>query len=232
MQLYIIRSLNVFSEKMKWKLLLAVLVILGIVTLLFITDTGVSSLNFLKRKVGDFVAVVFKWAPGGKQFYIRLTTNRDTLYGQTYKISNATFEGSGTAKEVKINKATSLLNKVDVKIEGLKGSLEITDQDTVKVSGDAASVVLNNLPILNLNIYVEMVPSGFTLSQFSQEKITLPSVTGEIKTEDGWTRPLGVSNLEIYNFKGIVKLEGNQVVLIGLTSRFAVDGKEVTITSK
>lgn len=217
---------------MRWKLLLVALVILGIAGLLLVGETGIGFLDFLKKKVGEFTAIVFKWIPGGKQFSITLTADKEIFYGQSYKVSNSTFEGSGTAKEVKINNAIISIIPISIKIEGMKGSFEITRQNTVKISASAASVVLNNLPILNLNIYVEMIPSSFSLSQFNQDKLIFSSINGQIKTEEGWVKDLSNSDVEIYGFKGGLKLEGNQTVLEGLTSKLVVDGKEVTIASK
>jgi hypothetical protein len=220
---------------MRWKLALAVLLVVAIATLLFFSESSIPYLDFLKKKVGDFVDIVFRWVPGGKQFFITLKSDKEIFYGQTYKISNSTFDGSGTVKELKINKAVVPLTQADIKIEGMKGSFEITRQDSVKISADADRVfgiAINNLPILNLNIYVEMAPSTFSLSQFNQDKLTFSSVDGQVKTEEGWTKELGNADVEIYGFKGSLKFEGDQVVLEGLTSKLVVDGKEVTITSK
>jgi hypothetical protein len=38
--------------------------------------------------------------------------------------------------------------------------------------------------------------------------------------------------VEIYGFEGSLRLEGNQTVLNGLTTKFVVDGKEVVINTK
>jgi hypothetical protein len=217
---------------MKWKLLLAVLIILGIAGLLFFWETGTGYLDFLKTKVGEFTAVVFKWvAPSGKQFSIVLTTDKEIFYGQKYKVSNSTFESLGTVKEVRINNAVST-SQASIKIEGMKGSFEITRQNTVKISADAASVVLSTVQFSNANVYVEILPSSFLLSQFNQDKLVFSSVSGQVRTEEGWAKELANADIEIYNFKGSLKLEGNQTVLEGLTSKLIADGKEVTITSK
>jgi hypothetical protein len=218
---------------MRWKLLLAVLVILGIAGLLFFWETGTGYLNFLKNKVGEFTSIIFKWvAPGGKQFSITLTADKEIFYGQKYKISNSTFEGSGAVKELKINSAVSTVTQASIKIEAMKDSFEITRQNSVKISADAASIVINAVQFLNTNVYVEMLPSSFLLSQFNQDKLMLYSVNGQVKTEEGWVKELSNADIEIQNFKGSLKSDGDQAVLEGLTSKLVVDGKEVTIASK
>jgi hypothetical protein len=214
---------------MKWKVLLVALLILGIAGILLMSESGVSYLNLLKRKVGDFVSIVFKWVPGGKQFYISLTADKEVFYGKTYKVSNTTFEGSGKVKELKINNAVSPLDQIDIKIEGMKGSFETTKQNTVKISADASSVVLNNIPILNLNIYLEMIPSKFSLSQFNTDKMEFSSMSGQIKTEEGWVKNLNNSDVEISGFKGSLELKENQVFLEGLAKKLIIDGKEISI---
>jgi outer membrane murein-binding lipoprotein Lpp len=214
---------------MKWKLVIAVIVILGIVGLLFVGSSATNYLNFLKDKIGEFARVILKQAPSEKQFFIMLTTNEEMFYGQAYKVSNSAFEGSGTAKEVKINNAASPVNEVNIKIEGMEGTFEMTKQKTAKISADAARVILNDLPILNLNIYVEMVPSSFSLS-FNQDKLTLSSVNGQVRTQEGWTKELSDAYVDLYGFKGSLKLEGEQVVLEGVANKLVVDGKEVTIS--
>lgn len=217
---------------MKWKLLLAVLLIVGITALLVIGGTGIGVLDSLRNSVGNFVSTAFRWNSGAKQFYIILTTEKNMFYGSSYKVSNSTFQGVGTVKELKINKAPSPVNQIDVSVEGMKGSLELTNENIIKVSADASKVVLNDLPILNLNIYFEMTPSTFSLNQFNTDKLAFPSISGEMKAEGGWIRYLSSSNIEIDGFKGSLSFEGSQATLEGLANKIIIDGKEVSITSK
>lgn len=212
-------------------MVLVVLIIVGILGVMFFTSTGVTYFDFLKNSVGSFMAVVFKWGPPSR-FSVTLTADKDVFYGQVYKISNASFDGSGTAKQVTINNANSPVSQVNVNIDGIKGSFELTRQRTVKISGNANSIVLNTFPLSSANIFIEMVPTSFSLSQFSQDSFVFSSITGQIKTEEGWSKDLNNAYVEISGFTGSLTLAGDNMVLSGLTTKFAVDGKEVTINTK
>jgi len=216
---------------MRWKLVLVALIIVGILGVMFFSDTGITYFDVLKGSVGNFFAVVFKWGPPSR-FYVTLTADKEIFYGQVYKISNASFSGFGTAKQITINKASSPVNQIDVDVQGIKGSFEMTRQRSVKISGDANNIVLNTFPFSSVNIFIDMVPTDFSLSQFSQDKFVFPSVTGQIKTEEGWSKDLNDAYVEIYGFVGTLRLAGDNMVLEGLTTKFVVDGKEVVISSK
>ncbi|MHA1743920.1 MAG: hypothetical protein ACTSV6_06690 [Candidatus Heimdallarchaeota archaeon] len=204
---------------------MTVILVLGIVSLLFINEKTASSF----KKVGFFASLLLKWMPGGKQFFVSFSVDENSFMGQSFKLSNSSFEGFGSFNVLNINGADVSAPQANIKIDGLKGTFEITRQGVVGISADASNIVLNNLPILNPKINIEMVPSNFTLYNFNQKKVVLASASGVVETKSGWFRNFNDNQVEIYNFKGNLKVANGQAFLEGLASKLIVDGEEVSV---
>jgi hypothetical protein len=108
---------------MKWKLLVAVAVVLAFLGLLFFTEQGrryAISLGSLTRgfasTVGNFIGSFVK-VPSGNEFGLELNLNKEAIYGQSFSFSNAGFEASGRISSLKIDgKTWEIGEKVKVEV--------------------------------------------------------------------------------------------------------------------
>ena len=209
---------------MKWKMWLAIIVIFGILGLLFMTDAGQKYADFLKKSVGNFVSTIMRRQPSGQMFRIELTANKDVLYGQSYEMANSTFSGSGFYQMIKIGDSDVTVksgNQIDVFIDNFNGLFVYTSDGSVKLTGESNQMEIGDLIYSSQKpnkIDLEIIPFNFTLSNVIQDKISLKSAYGEIKTDRGQA-PLENSKLDISFFRGemILNDDGN-VVLMGVAN--------------
>lgn len=211
---------------MRWKALLAAIIILGIVGFLLITETGQKYLQFLREGVGNFVSIILKRAqPSGKVFEILLKTNKEAFYGQSYNLDKSDFSISGFYSSIKIGdlEITKKAEKgVSVSIKGVDGLFEYTSEGSIKFSGDSTYIEIDDdiySSAKPFGLELEIVPLEVSLTNLVQGKITLSSVTGEIKRfydEKVDSVSLVNSNLEINNFEGELKLIEGEISLEGM----------------
>jgi hypothetical protein len=205
-----------------WKLWISIFLVIGIMSLLFYTDAGRKTLGFFK--IGRFVETT----PSNTQYFtMELDANEESFYSQHYDISNTTFASSGLCQQnIKINDIN--LNRDGVPCEiilnGLVGSFDYTQSGSVYISGKATSMKLDTVLYSgeNMKITVEIIPNSFLLSEVSEKKIDLPSVTGKISKIKGGSASvvgfLNANSVDISNFDGSFKLDQGQLILNGIAS--------------
>jgi len=214
---------------MKWKALLAVIIVLVIAGLLFATDVGQKYIDFMKKSVGNFVSIIFKKQQPGQTFRVELTTNKYPFYGQSYRITNSTFTGSGFYQKIKVGDWDVTIKsgkKVGVTINNFNGLFEYTSEGGIKLTGESNQIEIEDRAYSSerpTKIELEIVPFSFSLNNIAQDRISLQSVSGEIKTDRGQA-PLEKSKLEISFFTGDLMLaEDGNAKLEGVASSIIGD---------
>jgi len=216
---------------MRWKVLLAIVLIVVIVGLLLTTKTGMDYFEFLRNRVGEFFSVMFR-KPPGELFEVVLTTDREPFFGQSYKLTNSSFSCSGVYQSIRfgehlINLKT--LKKVYIELNDIKGTFEYTKEGVVKLSGDSTLIEIDDLTLSSSKpskVEIEIVPLEFSLTNIVQDKITLFPVTGDIKriiNDKIDSVSLTNDKLEINNFHGELSLRDENIMLAGSTSSIVGD---------
>lgn len=223
---------------MRWKALLVVLIILGIVGFLLTTETGQKYAQFLKKKVGEFISVILRRTqPPGEAFRILLKTNREAFYGQSYGLANSDLSFTGIYSSIKIGEqeiTKRTEKRVSITIKEMDGLFEYAEEGSIRLSGDSSYLEIDDYIYSSakpFRIELEIVPLEFSLTNLIQERITLSSVTGEIKRfydEKVDTVSLTEGKLEINNFNGELKLSEDGTILEGMTN--LVIGEKFTFT--
>lgn len=214
---------------MKWKALLAVIIVLGILGLLFVTDVGKKYTDFLRTKVGDFIAVITRARPSGPPFRMVLTARKEPFYGQAYRVVNSSFTGSGFYRYMKVGGQVISIKsgeKININIRDLNGMFEYTNEGNVKLTGDSTHIEIDSFvlsPEVASRVDIEIVPFEFSLTGIEQGSIALPFVSGDVKTDRG-DAPLDNSKLDIGFFFGSLNLaEDGTTVLTGTASAVTGD---------
>jgi len=218
---------------MRWKALLAAVIILGIVSFLLISETGQKYFQFLREGVGNFVSIILRRTqPSGEVFRTLLEVNKEAFYGQTYNLDDSDFSISGFYSSIKIGnlEITKKTEKgVSISIKQVDGLFEYTKEGSVRFTGDSSYIEIDDDIYSSANpfrIELEIVPLELSLTNLVQGKIILSSVTGEIKRfydEKVDSVSLINSKLEIDNFKGELRLSEGKINLEGMTSSVVGD---------
>lgn len=204
---------------MRWKAFLALIIILGIIGLITQADIGKKLLsNF---KIGGFI----KTTPP-KTFSIVLNSEKESFYGQTYKVANATFNGEGICQTIKLNELRLERGlRCKIAIVDLTGQFEYASVGSIRINGVSSSINIDDTVYSSaqpIKIELEVIPFNFTLATLSENKISLASVSGEIKRIENDAimsySKLIRSSLDISNFVGKIELANGLVSLTGVAS--------------
>lgn len=222
---------------MRWKSILSLIIILGLIGVMINTESGQKYADWLKEKLGgifsflEMVPIIGK----GEPFTVVLTVNvaeKNPFLGMTWKASDSELELSGMCESIKLGDMVRKRGRCDITAENGTGQFGIDPDGNVTISFDSGRIELDNwtVPRIEAKVAVFNEDSDFKISGLSKESIIFSSITGDIKKltdeEMTGTETLKDKGLEIHDFAGTLKFEGSMwlVKLEGKTS--AVKGEE------
>jgi len=209
---------------MKWKVVLAVLLLLGVLGLFFISDFGKQYLGTFGEGLGGLTGYVFKPKQAGQSFDITLTTTKDAFFTQKYTLSGSSLEVTGTYSSISIGSEvfeSKNGKSITLVIRGITGSAEFTNGGSILLSGTSTYVEIGDIIATNnkaMKINIEIIPTTATLSGFNQSSIKFASITGQLDLYGGdnpRSATLSNSKLDIENFAGSLNIGDTGAVLTG-----------------
>jgi uncharacterized protein YjeT (DUF2065 family) len=218
---------------MKWKLLVAVALVLVVLGLLFFTEQGrkyATSLGSLARglvnTLGSFVGSMVK-VPG-KKFNIEMNLNKEALYGQNFSFSDK-FEAFGKILSLSLDGKTWEIGE-DVKLELTgTGEASIGNDGKVRLKAEAKSLNLNSWKTSDVKIETELLPKNFLANNVKADLLSMSSVTGNVskKIEDVELKiDLNGANLKIEGFLGTIEFNVKSR-FVGSANNLEINGKKV-----
>jgi hypothetical protein len=224
-----------FSGKMRWKLILAVLVIIAIIAAIFFTQTGLSVLGFLKDRISETSSFIFR-TPPGNAFPVVVTVDlkdKNSFYGQSYSVSDSTFTATSEYSSIQVDdgKETLADNTANIILKKFSGTFEITSSGILRLSGNANYIKINDNERTRENPYkidieattLDCTPCSFVLENLVSS-MSFPSISGEVKKlkADGSVdqiKYLTNEKLDIQNFNGVFQLTNDTLILTGMTNQ-------------
>jgi hypothetical protein len=220
----------------KWKLVLAVVLILGIGGLLFFTDVGQRYTGPFGKMVGDFFSVLTHQTPTEGAYTITLVTTLAPFYEQSYAVSNALFTATGGYQIIRINDQviTPKTGVVVMTANTVNGIFEVTKTGSIKLSGSTNYFEIGDYVFSGINsrIEVEIVPTEFTVNNIAVNKMSFGAVTGSLTRIYGSrTDQVSLENsvLDIAPFIGGMIMKDGLVTLTGSSS--SVIGDKFSFTA-
>ncbi|MEM7825208.1 MAG: hypothetical protein QXO27_04520 [Candidatus Aenigmatarchaeota archaeon] len=204
---------------MRWRFFLALIIIMGIIGLVIYSGLGKGLLGL---KSGEFA----KTKESQQSFFIVLSAEKESFYGQIYNVANSTFIGSGLCQPIKLNELTLKKESTcDITMGDYSGVFEYSSIGSVKLIGQTNNLIIDGSTYSSpqpINILLEIVPSSFAIGGISGDKISMSSVVGEVKRlENDIVKSISYLKgelLNIDNFVGEIKLENGLVTLSGMTN--------------
>jgi hypothetical protein len=220
---------------MKWKLLVAVAIVLAILGLLVFTEKGRQYATFIgsvtrsfASVLGNFVGSYVKISPS-ENFDLELVMNKEAIYGQSFSFSDASFKASCQILKLKIDgKDWEGGEKTEIELTG-NGEILVGNEGRVSLKGDAKSLKFDVWKTSDVKVEAEILPESFSLSNVKEDLINVSSVTGNAKKKlEGIEVNVNfaLANLKIGGFSGLVEWE-NQTKLTGTVTNFEINGKKI-----
>jgi hypothetical protein len=214
---------------MRWKGLLSVFVILGIIGLLLTTESGQQYVDLLREKLTGFFPSLSIFGEKGEPFFVILRADADNFVGQSFNVKDGSFSSFGLCQgliwvnDVKIDKGNARCN-IDADV--VSGSFEFTDAGTIIGKFDSTRLTIDDasfLPSDGLKVQFEIVAFNFLVSGAEKGSIRFDSITGELEKlkSDGSTdqiKNLDAEPLELDGFAGNIRLDGSSITMNGLAT--------------
>jgi len=214
---------------MKWKAVLAVLLVLGIFGLFLTTDygrgmfgnffTGIFSGNF-----GDLTGSltgIFQPKPTGSGFEVVVTTTKDAFSGQKYKVSGATVATDGIYNFLKVGDQvyeSKSGKRLAITVKGFSGDVEFTAAGSMTITGTGNYFVLGDLISSSdkqMSVQIEIVPNTVEVDNFGQRSLHFASISGRLDRYVGEkydSVTLSNSRLDIGYFNGTLSFSDDGTV--------------------
>jgi len=216
------------NKGMKWKAVLAVLLVLAIIGVFLASDYGKSLLGSYGGGLGDLtggLTGIFQPKVNASGFSITLTASQDNFYGQDFKVSNTNVSVDGTYNFMTIGDQSYGYkggNQIAVLIKDFSGDVQITSGGSITLSGTTDYVEIGDIISSSskpLNVKMEFVPTSASVDGLSLKTIHFNSITGSLTrtTTSGSTDSVTLSStkLDVSDFVGSLSWAKDGVTLSG-----------------
>ncbi len=204
-----------------FKLILALVLIVGIIGLITYANAGQKFLQTFK--LGKFADVQTQVT--GSPFSISLTTTATALYGKSFSITDSPFSFEGICSIVKVGglKIEGEETRCSASGDSFTGTFAYSTFGSIIFTGSANDVKVNankyssQTPIA---VEFEVIPTGFSVAGISSNTISLIAPTGKIEKygKDGSLKGiayLSQSTLDINSLTASAQLEKGELKIIG-----------------
>ncbi|MBI2545458.1 MAG: hypothetical protein HYW22_02595 [Candidatus Aenigmarchaeota archaeon] len=210
------------QKRSHFKMVLAILLLLGIFGLLVYSGSGK---NFSGFAIGNFIDSQRTNSGQPQPFGIILTTEASALYGRSFNVDNSSFSAEGTCTSIRVNDLKIEMGDAACMIvsDSFTGTFTYSESGSVIFSGTAGSITLNSDKFSStslVNIQVEVVPKDFSVIGVTTKNLNLTANSGNIQKigKDGSVKTISyLSNtvLDISNLVGRVELSTGELKVTG-----------------
>ena len=214
-----------------FKLILALVLIMGIIGLIAYANTGGKFLQALK--IGKFSEVQQQQA---EPFGIVLSTETTALYGKSFSIASSPFSFEGICSTVKVGglNIETEETRCSASADSFTGTFQYSPFGSVLFIGSANSVKVNANKYSSatpISFEFETIPTKFSVAGINVPTVSLVAPTGKIEKygKDGSLKGiafLSQSTLDINSLTGSVQLENGELKITG--SATSVKSEEFT----
>jgi len=241
MEMNVMSSDNKEAKKgFKWKPILAVFLVLGILGILLSTGIGGSLFGNVGGGVGGLtggIVGIFQPKVNTGGFDITLSASRDSFYGQDFKVTNASVFMNGVYSVLTIgdqNIDSTSGKNISVTVMDFTGDVQLTNAGSVSLTGTSDYVMIGDLvssSAKSVKIQMEVIPDSATIGDLSLKSIQLDSALGTLsRTKSGATDTVSLAGtkVDISDFIGSLALTQNDATLTGAST--SVKGDSFTLS--
>jgi len=223
-----------------FKAILSLFVIFAIIGLLLFTPKGQKITGNYTKPVGSFLKTMtgkvtdIKKPSESKKLDIFLTgVNPSSLDNIEIPLNGNEFQGKLNYEGITLLKSDVKFDdrEIDVKINGLMGTLTFFRNGNMKIDGKTSFIKLNQMEINNPNIDVLIVgsPISYEVDDVKKDKISFSSVSGSLKCSQLTGGDLMMRNdqLELLNFDGNIKQENYSITITGQVDKMRLNGVDI-----
>lgn len=215
---------------MKWKVVLAAVLILAIVGFFFFS--GIGSQYTSQFGIGSLTGFLINQRPA-TAFQFSLSAPRESFFGQDYKLTNASLDADGLYQYINagnLNLESKAGKNITIALRNFNGDFQISAGGGIVLKGTATYAEFGDIsasPDKTLNIQMELLPTTYTLTSLQANAINFAGITGTLQrgTPDNPDQVnLSNSKLTINYFAGsLTQQNDGTTVLLGSASSIKGD---------
>ena len=165
-------------------------------------------------------------------FTFTLTTQKESFFGQQYKLTNSSLDTTGIYQYLHIGNIyleSKQGKRITIALRNFNGNFEVSAGGSIILKGTATYAEIGDLaasPEKSLSVEMEILPTTYVLSSIQQNAINFAGISGTL--ERGSVNPdtvnLANSKLTINYFAGsLSQKEDGTTVLLGTASSIKGD---------
>lgn len=203
-----------------FKLILALVLIVGIMGLIGYANTGQKFLQAFK--IGKFTEVQPTQA---EPFGISLTTGVTALYGKSFSIAGSPFSFEGVCSLVTVGglKIETEETRCSASVESFTGTFQYSPFGSILFTGSADTIKVNANKYISqtaISFEFEVIPAGFVVAGINENSISLIAPSGKIEKygKDGSLKSiayLSQSTLDLNSLTASTQLENGELKITG-----------------
>lgn len=215
------------SEKMKWKALLSVIIILAIAGFFFFTGIGSQYTAQIIKYTGDLglgslTGFLTNQKPS-TSFPFTLTAQNAAFFSQDYTVTNGSISASGLYQYINagnLNLESTSGKEITVSLQNYNGDFQISADGSIILKGTATNVQIGDLSASSskINLQIEILPSTYSLSSFQDNTMNFAGITGTLqRTTSDKTDTVNLSNnnVTVKYFSGSISQQQGTTTLQG-----------------
>jgi len=224
-----------------FKAILSLFVIFAIIGLLLFTPKGQKITGNYTKPVGSFVKTITGKITKGKiitnpgKFDIFITgINPSSLDDLEISVNGNGFQGRLNYEVLSVLDSGIKFDdrEIDIKVEGLIGTMTFFRNNNLKIEGKTTSLKLNNMEIVNPDIDLLVVgePISYEVKDVKKDELLLSSVSGSLRCSQltGGSLMLNGDQLELINFSGDIEQVNNSLTVTGQVDKMKLNGIDIS----
>lgn len=202
---------------------IGIIIVIAIIGLLYGTAIGRKFLGILEfgaRKIISGLASLLRFPKKAENYFLmNLSADKESFYGQEFKVESSSSKIKGICLEVKLNDVVVDITECEISFLDGNGSIKYQN-DTIQGSIAVSKAMINNLPFKQATLKFEIVPAEFSINGINEKEISISVKDGKLElfNQDGTSKcVIWLKNkiTKIYDFTGSFNLKKGSPYLQG-----------------
>jgi len=230
---------------MHWKVLLALVILVGITGFLLFSKKGV---EFKEKYLGKYLTTIGSYLRGitgkftptsvNRTLEFKITTSQEYFKEVDFILEEKSFGGilkydsvSVGGKNIRVKDS----DKVNFQVVSMNGEMSIDENGKMLVSGSSGSVELNDIIFVpeageeKVEFQLSGIPVSYSLSDVEDYEMTLTKISGSLNLADWQPLKLENDDLDIVYFKGEISQEDDSVRISGMAEKVRLNGVDLSL---
>ncbi len=230
---------------MQWKVLLALVIVVGITGFLLFSKKGV---EFKEKYLGKYLTTIGSYLRGitgkftptsvNRTLEFKITTSQESFKDVYFDFKEKPFEGTLKYDSVSIGGQSISIkdnDEIDFRVESMSGDVSINENGKMTVSGSSLSVELNDIIFVprageeKVEFQLSGMPVSYSLSDVENYEMSFTGISGSLRLSDWSPLKLDEDDLNIVYFKGEISQEDDSVRISGMAEKVRLNGVDLSL---